>query len=62
MAETMCVSSGVITKPLAAFHTTASPGPNNQLKKPPWIKMKKDLDGDTDFDPNEKQQKSNETQ
>ena len=28
MAETICVSSGVITKPRAAFHTTASPGPN----------------------------------
>ena len=35
MAETRCVSRGVITKPLAAFHTIASPGPNNQLNKPP---------------------------
>ena len=31
---------------------------DTELKKPPWIKMKKDLDNDADYDPNEKQQKS----
>ena len=35
MADTICVSSGVITKPLAIFHCIDSAGPKSQDNGPP---------------------------